>query len=52
MDYIHSYLSPLGVITLASNGEALTGLWFDGQKYYADTISKDYEQKKLPLFQW
>lgn len=51
MDYIHSYLSPLGGITLASNGEALTGLWFDGQKYYADTISKDYEQKKLPIFE-
>lgn len=27
------YDSPLGAITLASTQEALTGLWFDGQKY-------------------
>lgn len=25
------YDSPLGEITLAGEGEALTGLWFDGQ---------------------
>ena len=35
MDYIHHYASPLGGITLASDGSALTGLWFDGQKYFA-----------------
>lgn len=28
------YDSPLGEITLAGEGEALTGLWFDGQKYF------------------
>lgn len=33
MNYITKYKSPLGVITLASDGENLTGLWFDGQKY-------------------
>ena len=27
MQYISKYTSPLGAITLASNGEALTGLW-------------------------
>ena len=31
MDYKWHYDSPLGGITLASDGEALTGLWFDGQ---------------------
>lgn len=31
--YICSYQSPLGPMTMASDGEALTGLWFDGQKY-------------------
>ena len=35
MTYRASYLSPLGAITLASDGKALTGLWFDGQKYLA-----------------
>ena len=32
MDYICHYDSPLGGITLASDGSALTGLWFEGQK--------------------
>ncbi len=51
MDYVHYYKSPLGGITLASDGTALTGLWFDGQKYFGYTLSKDYEQKELPVFQ-
>lgn len=29
MLYINHYQSPLGVMTMSSNGEALTGLWFD-----------------------
>ena len=32
MDYSYHFISPLGGITLASDGDALTGLWFDGQK--------------------
>ena len=50
MDYIHHYLSPLGGITIASDGEALTGLWFDGQKYFGSTLSAEYEEKSLPVF--
>ncbi|MCQ2558649.1 MAG: methylated-DNA--[protein]-cysteine S-methyltransferase [Oscillospiraceae bacterium] len=33
MNYLCSYSSPLGPMTMASDGEMLTGLWFDGQKY-------------------
>ena len=33
-DYTAHYPSPLGDITLASDGVALTGLWFDGQKHF------------------
>lgn len=51
MEYIHHYDSPLGGITIASNGEALTGLWFDGQKYFADTLDPEHEEKSLPIFQ-
>lgn len=43
MDYTAHYDSPLGGITLASDGEALTGLWFDGQKYFADTLGSQHE---------
>ena len=50
MDYTYHYDSPLGGITLASDGEALTGLWFDGQKYFADTLDAEYAEKALPVF--
>lgn len=51
MHYTCTYNSPLGGITLASDGECLIGLWFDGQKYFADTLDKDYETKELPIFE-
>ena len=50
MDYTAHYNSPLGPITLAGDGEALTGLWFDGQKYFAATLSREHEEKALPVF--
>ena len=50
MDYVHLYDSPLGGVTLASDGEALTGLWFDGQKYFGDTLSEEREERDLPIF--
>ena len=50
MEYTHHYVSPLGGITLASDGEALTGLWFDGQKYFADTLDPQHNDKGLPVF--
>lgn len=50
MDYTHHYNSPLGGITLAGDGDAIIGLWFDGQKYFADTLDADFEEKALPVF--
>lgn len=43
-----SYLSPPGPITLASDGEALTGLWFQGQKHYPDLTG--WQEEDLPVF--
>lgn len=51
MDYIHHYDSPLGGITMASDGTSLAGLWFDGQKYYADTLGTEHEEAALPVFE-
>lgn len=51
MQYTTTYQSPLGGITLAADGEALTGLWFEGQKYYALHLDKEHEEKDLPVFQ-
>ncbi len=51
MDFITHQLSPLGGITMASDGTALVGLWFDGQKFFADTLDKDHEEcDYLPVF--
>ena len=41
----------MGGITLASNGTELIGLWFDGEKYFGDTLPKKYEEKFLPIFE-
>lgn len=51
MNYTHHYTSPLGGITLAGNSKALTGLWFDGQKYFGASLSKEYEERELPVFE-
>lgn len=39
MMYISRYASPLGEITLAGAGRALTGLWFEGQAHYGATLT-------------
>ncbi len=49
MQYSSHYCSPLGGITLASDGQNLTGLWFDGQKYFA--LSPCHEERALPIFE-
>ena len=35
MLYKTHYESPLGDLLLTADAQALTGVWFDGQKYYA-----------------
>ena len=50
MNYLWHYASPLGGMTLASDGDALTGLWFDGQKYFGTTLSPDSSEMSLPVF--
>ena len=51
MDCVNRYPSPIGSITLSSNGTALTGLWYNGPKYFARTLSEPYEEKLLPVFE-
>ncbi len=48
MFYIEHYSSPLGRIILASDGDSLTGLWFEGQRHFPD-LSK-CEERPLPVF--
>lgn len=35
---------------MAGSGQALTGLWLDGQKYFADALLFGQEEKELPVF--
>ncbi|MDO4343679.1 MAG: methylated-DNA--[protein]-cysteine S-methyltransferase [Eubacteriales bacterium] len=50
MIYISHYRSPLGNITISGSETALTGLWFDGQKYFGLGLPDDCPEKSLPLF--
>ena len=47
MTYIGHYTSPLGGITLSSDGTAITGLWFDGQKYFGATLPQHPVEQEL-----
>ena len=49
--YTYHYDSKLGGITLASDGEGISGLWFDGQKYFGDVLEgSNSEMKRLDVF--
>lgn len=50
MQYTATYKSPLGNILLAADEQGLTGLWFEGQKYYALYLDKENMEKELPVF--
>lgn len=50
MNYTTHLSSPVGPLMLASQGDSLTGLWIEGQKYFAATLSASVEQPDLPVF--
>lgn len=49
MTYIQHYDSPLGGILLAADEIGLTGLWFDGEKYFADNLPKEHTEADTPI---
>ncbi|MCL2365611.1 MAG: methylated-DNA--[protein]-cysteine S-methyltransferase [Oscillospiraceae bacterium] len=49
--YKTTYKSPVGLLTLASDGEHLIGLWLDGQKYHGQSVPGALiEQGDLTVF--
>ena len=50
MVYTQHYDSPLGGVTLAGDGDALVGLWFDGQKHFGAGLGEEREERSLPVF--
>lgn len=52
MDYTTTCDSPLGELTLGSDGENLIGLWFDGDRHYCGALSEKSEAANdIPVFQ-
>ncbi len=51
MKYVNNYQSPLGNILLAADNTGLTGLWFEGQKYYAKGLNETFIQQEMPVFE-
>ena len=49
MVYTCKYKSPLGNILLAADEIGLTGLWFEGQKYFANTLPEDYVPQETKI---
>lgn len=46
-----TFPSPLGALTLASDGQALTGLWLAGQKYFGNGLpGTPIDRPDLPVF--
>ena len=49
MMYTMHYNSPLGGILLAADETGLTGLWFDGATYFADTLDPLHKEQATPI---
>ena len=43
------YESPLGGVLLAADEIGLTGLWFDGEKYFAGNLPKVYAERETSI---
>ena len=50
MHYTTFYESPIGRMLLSADDTGLTGLWFEGQKYFARCLDRENEEKELPVF--
>ena len=51
MEYLTRLASPVGELTLASDGEALMGLWIAGQKYHSAGLGLESREVRLPVFE-
>lgn len=49
MTAVYKYASPLGEITIAGSEKGVTGLWLEGQKYFAETLPGDCTEEMLPV---
>ena len=50
MEYINSIKSPVGMLTISSDGNSISGLWIEGQKYFGKNLKKENLKQNLPIF--
>ncbi|MDR1493274.1 MAG: methylated-DNA--[protein]-cysteine S-methyltransferase [Planctomycetaceae bacterium] len=50
-EYVYKMKSPVGTLTISSDGQNISGLWMEGQKYFAKTLGKDFLEQNLPVFE-
>lgn len=49
MTYTQHYNSPLGGMLIAADDIGLTGLWFDGQKYFANDLPEEHAEQETAI---
>ena len=49
MVHIARYSSPVGALTVAGEDDCITGIWIEGQKYYASTLKGSFTEQSLPV---
>ncbi len=50
MQYTAAYQSSVGDVLLAADETGLTGLWFEGEKFYALSLDPEHEERETPIF--
>ena len=50
MQYTSTWQTPIGNILLACDGAGLTGLWFEGGKFFALGLDKEHRERETPVF--
>lgn len=50
MVFTNDYPSPLGMITVACDEDAITGLWFRGQRHYGNVLPEKVGQEETQLY--
>ncbi len=47
--FLCEYPSPVGLLTIAADDTAVTGLWMEGQKYFGKTLSTSPRLETVPV---
>lgn len=50
MQYTAAYQSSVGDVLLAADETGLTGLWLEGEKFYALSLDPEHEERETPIF--